>query len=505
MKDHVILEMREISKTFPSAKVLTDISMSIRAGEVRALMGENGAGKSTLIKILGGIYTKDEGAGVIRINGEDAQIHSVEDAKRYGVSIIHQELCLAENMTVAENIFMNCEPVGLGGAFVQYREMNREAKKLLEEMELEISPTDIVGNLSIAQQQMVEICRSLSANAKIIVMDEPTSSLTKSEIEQLFVQIEKLKKADIAVIYISHRMDEIYRIADSVTILRDGHLIGTRKCEELSPDGMIAMMVGRELSEIYQHEKPKVGEVFLSVKGLCNQNLKNISFELHQGEVLGFSGLVGSGRTELARAIFGIDQIDAGTVSVQGKEVHIKHPAEAIACGIGLVPEDRKMQGLHLEKSIRYNMTLAILNRFFHLVGYDKRREDSLINEYTKVLSIKMSSTEQEARFLSGGNQQKVVLSKWLATSPKILILDEPTRGIDVGAKAEIYQLIYKIASSGVAVLLISSEMEEIINLSTRIAVMYEGTLQKIFNEEETSRVTQEEIMLQASGGKVYG
>lgn len=495
------LEMRHISKSFSGVSVLEDVSLTLEKGSVLALMGENGAGKSTLIKILGGIYHMDGSEGEILIDGEKKNIRSVDDAKKYGISLIHQEICLAENMTVAENIYMNREQSLIGGSFVNRKKMMNDTKKLLDELQLDVAADELVENLSLAQQQMVEICRAISTNAKIIVMDEPTSSLANSEAEQLFEQIEKLKKSGISIIYISHRMEEIFRISDQIAVLRDGKMVGCKETKGVTQNELIQMMVGRELKEIYKTEEIPLGAEVLRVEHLTNKNLKDISFSIHEGEILGFSGLVGAGRTELAKAIFGIDKLSGGTIYIDGKQVEIHSPTDAIQNRIALVPEDRKLEGLHLEMSIEYNMTLAVLNQFFNTVGYSKQKESEIVESYQNMLSVKMSSVEQSVGRLSGGNQQKVVLTKWLATNPKILILDEPTRGIDIGSKAEIYHLIHEIAKQGVAILLISSEMEEIINLSTRIAVMYEGNLQVVFSKADTKRIQQTQIMRYASGG----
>ncbi|WP_066687323.1 sugar ABC transporter ATP-binding protein [Christensenella intestinihominis] len=501
MENEYYLEMSGISKTFPGAKVLDSIEFNVKAGEVRALMGENGAGKSTLIKILGGIYDMDHGQGTIRINGQEARIDTVQDAQRYGIGIIHQEISLADNMTIADNLFMGKEIKG--GTLLNDREMIRRSQAILEEMGLDVDARTRVRDLSIAKQQMVEISRALLSNAKIIVMDEPTSSLTKTEIDQLFLQIKNLKKSGIAIIYISHRMDEIFEIADSISILRDGKMIGTDTVENLTQDKVISMMVGRELSEIFKRDgKIEVGEVCLEVKHYSNKKINDINFSLRKGEIVGFAGLVGAGRTELARAIFGIDKVDSGELYISGERVNIQNAQDAIRHGIGYVPEDRKTEGLFLMHTIKYNTSIVVLEKFIKNVGVDKKYENRLAGKYADALSIKMTSPEQKVQFLSGGNQQKVVLGKWMAADPDIFILDEPTRGVDVGAKAEIYQLIYGLAKQGKAVMLISSEMEEIINLSDRIVVMHEGSVTGILDNNETSRAKQEEIMWFASGGK---
>lgn len=501
MGEKYYIEMLDINKTFPGAKVLNHIDFRIKLGEVQALMGENGAGKSTLMKILGGIYQKDKDSGKILVEGKETEINSVDDAKKYGISIIHQEISLAENMTVFDNIFMGREIDKSIKGFLNDKEMIRQAQAIVDELKVDIDVRKKVGDLSIAKQQMIEICRALLSNAKVIVMDEPTSSLTQTEIDQLFEQIRKLKEAGIAIIYISHRMEEIFKISDTITVLRDGQLVGSKPVGELDNQKIIEMMVGRDLDNYMKNdEQLDVGDVCLEVRNLNNRKLKNISFTLRKGEILGFAGLVGAGRTETARAIFGIDPISSGEILVHGKEVKIKNASDAIKAGIGYVPENRKEEGLVLMSSIRSNLTISVLEEFIKGCFVNRKKEDEIVDEYVNKLSIKMASTEQLVQFLSGGNQQKVVVSKWLATKPDILILDEPTRGIDIGAKTEIYHLIVEMAKSGVAVILISSEMEEIINLSTRIIVMYEGRIKAILTEEETRKVAQEDIMWYASG-----
>ncbi|MHB8062349.1 MAG: sugar ABC transporter ATP-binding protein [Ruminiclostridium sp.] len=504
MSNQYFVEMTGISKTFPGAKVLNNVELKVKAGEVRALIGENGAGKSTLMKILGGIYSKDQGVGTIKINGEIVEINSVYDAKHHGICIIHQEISLADNMTVADNLFMGEELLKKVGFLLDDKQMIERAQRVIDDMGIDIDVRTKVGDLSIAKQQMVEICRALLYKSKLIVMDEPTSSLTQTEIDQLFIQIEKLKQSGITIIYISHRMDEIFQIADSITILRDGELIATDMVANLNKDKLISMMVGRELLEIYKHdEKTELGTECLVVKNFTNKYLKNISFSLSEGEILGFAGLVGAGRTELARAVFGIDRIDSsGELFINGEKTVIKNTMDAIAKGIAYVPENRKTEGLYLANNIRYNISITVLEKFMRFIGVNKKVEDAIISEYESSLSIKMTSSEQKVQLLSGGNQQKVLIAKWLATDPKILILDEPTRGIDIGAKAAIYQLIYELAKKGVAIMLISSEMDEIINLSDRIVVMHEGGIAGVLENHEMSRATQEEVMWLASGGK---
>lgn len=489
------LEMRHISKSFSGVAVLKDVHLDVKAGEVHALMGENGAGKSTLMKILAGIYSCEKGE--IFINGNKIIIHDTIAARNQGINFIHQEICLAENMSIAENLYMGMEL--RNGPFIDKKRMLEITQEHLDTLGLELKADDKVSNLSIAQKQMVEIARALFFEAKLVVMDEPTSSLTNKEVESLFQQIVFLKKKNVAVIYISHRMEEIFRIADRVTVLRDGTYIGTEAVKAINMQKLISMMVGREISQ-ERMSIPKGKDIILQVRGLTNRYLSNINFELKRGEVLGFAGLVGAGRTELACAIFGIDPIKPGEIILNGKKVLHKSPRDAIHNGIVLVPEDRKKFGLITSLSVKFNLTLPILYKFIKGISINKVFENQIIENYANKLSIKMSSVNQLCSGLSGGNQQKVVISKWLAAEPSIIILDEPTRGIDIGAKQDIYNLIKNLADQGLSIILISSELPEILKLSSRIAVMHEGVLKKIFDSPEN--VTQEMIMYYAVGGQ---
>lgn len=489
------LEMRHISKSFSGVAVLKDVHLDVKAGEVHALMGENGAGKSTLMKILAGIYSCEKGE--IFINGNKIIIHDTIAARNQGINFIHQEICLAENMSIAENLYMGMEL--RNGPFIDKKRMLEITQEHLDTLGLELKADDKVSNLSIAQKQMVEIARALFFEAKLVVMDEPTSSLTNKEVESLFQQIVFLKKKNVAVIYISHRMEEIFRIADRVTVLRDGTYIGTEAVKAINMQKLISMMVGREISQ-ERMSIPKGKDIILQVRGLTNRYLNNINFELKRGEVLGFAGLVGAGRTELACAIFGIDPIKSGEIILNGKKVLHKSPRDAIHNGIVLVPEDRKKFGLITSLSVKFNLTLPILYKFIKGISINKVFENQIIENYANKLSIKMSSVNQLCSGLSGGNQQKVVISKWLAAEPSIIILDEPTRGIDIGAKQDIYNLIKSLADQGLSIILISSELPEILKLSSRIAVMHEGVLEKIFDSPEN--VTQEMIMYYAVGGQ---
>lgn len=492
-----ILTMKNIHKRFPGVYALNSVDFELEYGEVHALLGENGAGKSTLIKILAGIYSVDEGE--IYIKGEKCTITGVHDSQAKGISVIHQELCLVPYMTVAENMFLGRERISRKTGFVKDKELDSEAQEILDSLGLNIRARTRVRELSVAQQQMVEIAKALSVEAEIIVMDEPTASLTEKEVDMLFKTIGDLKKKNISVIYISHRMEELFKITDRVTVMRDGKYIGTRVTSGTKKDELIAMMVGRELTELYKREDHVPGEVILEVRNLRREMvLKDISFSLRKGEILGISGLVGAGRTELARAIFGIDSFQSGSIRLEGKELNIRTPLDAMGNGIALVPENRKEQGLVLIQSVGYNITLPVLKQFIKFAGTDRKVEDSIISRYIEKLAIKTPSAKQLAGNLSGGNQQKVVIAKWLATAPKVLILDEPTRGVDVGAKAEIYSIMSMLAKQGVGIIMISSELPEVINMSDRVMVMCNGAIAGVLERHE---LDQEKIMHYATGG----
>lgn len=494
-----ILEMQNICKSFYNVQVLHDVQLAVRPGEVHALLGENGAGKSTLMKILTGIYTKD--SGQILIDGKVCEINNPADARANEISIIHQEISVAPDMTVAENIFMGAFLTKGPLKLLDKKRMNTQAQVILEQLHMSIRPDDLVRHLSVAQQQMVEIAKAISMHAKIIVMDEPTSSLTETEVVGLMAQIRLLAKAGIAIIYISHRMEEIYQICDRLTVLRDGHYIGTAKTSQITHAQVIHMLVGRPMTQIFSERHPCCSnEIVLEASHLQNRYLKDISFSLKKGEILGFSGLVGAGRTELSRALFGIDPLHGGTISIDGQPVTIHQPIQAIDLGIGLVPEDRKQHGLLLEKSVAYNLTIAIIRRFIRHLRVNTKKQAEVVTQYKNALSIKMAGVDTLCKNLSGGNQQKVVISKWLAANPKILILDEPTRGIDVGAKSEIYKLINQLAESGISIMLISSELSEILNLCNRVVVMHEGEITAVLDNND-GHLTQEEVMYHSMGG----
>ena len=491
MSNETVLRMANIDKRFGGVHALDHVTFEVRKGEVHVLMGENGAGKSTLMKILDGLYEADEGE--IYLDGEKVNIKSPVEAKALGVAMIHQELSMCANMTVAENIFRGEEPTNKFG-LVDYKTMNKNAQKILDDMGMALNARSQVRDLSIAEQQMVEIAGAVSRNAKVVIMDEPTSSLTEKEIKELFVIVNDLKAKDVGIIYISHRMNETFEIGDRITVLRDGGYVATCDVAGLTEDDIIEMMVGRSIGEVYAGERAEGGEVVLDVQHVSNEKLKDCSFQLRKGEILGFSGLVGAGRTELMRAIFALDKIDSGEITLFGKKVHFKNPQQAIDAGIGMVPEDRRGCGLVLGHSVGTNLTITVLKKFIKGIRVDKKKENAIIDEYWQKLSIKTTGPQQICGDLSGGNQQKVVISKWLAAEPRILIMDEPTRGIDVGAKHEIYQLMRQLAKEGVSIIFVSSDLPEIINMSSRVVVMHEGEISAIL-DGATEEFTQQKIM----------
>ena len=492
-----LLEMKNIHKRFPGVYALNGVNFELEAGEVHALLGENGAGKSTLMKVLGGIYSVDEGK--IFINGKEAKIQTVNDAKELGISIIHQEIALVPYLSVYENVFLGSELMK-NFVFMNKETMIARTKEMLDEFQLNVDPTTPVYKLTIAQQQMVEIIKAISYQAKILVMDEPTSSLSDKEVEFLFKTIRNLKKQGVGIIYISHKLEELFEISDRITVLRDGLYINTVKTKETNEKELISMMVGRELKNYYVRDYNAKDEVVLTVKNLNKKGvLKNISFSLRKGEILGFSGLVGAGRTELMKCIFGLDSFDEGEIFIENQKVILNSPAESIKHGIVYVPEDRKQEGLFLIQPVKYNTSLLVLNQFIKNFRVNHKYEDELVEGFIKELDIKTPSMDHLVNNLSGGNQQKVLIAKFLATKPKILILDEPTRGVDVGAKAEIYAIMNKLVNEDVSIIMISSELPEIINMSDRIAVMHNGTIQKILDKEDFD---QEKIMHYATGGK---
>lgn len=488
MAEQVILEMNHIHKKFPGVYALKDVSFNLKAGEVHALLGENGAGKSTLIKILGGIYKMDQGE--IKINNSKVEISSAQDATEHGISIIHQELVLVPYLSVAENIFLGRETKK--GIFIDKEYMVRRTRQAMDEFGISIDPNVMIADLSIADQQMVEIVKAVSFNSKIIVMDEPTSSLSDNEVEALFRNIRLLKQKRIGIIYISHRMSELGQIADRVTILRDGQYVATKDVSSTSNDELVALMVGRKLTSYYTRTYNKCTETMLEVKNLTTSSIHNVSFTLKKGEILGFSGLVGAGRSETMEAIFGLDLIKSGSIKLQGKELVGMKPNQIIHEGIGLVPEDRKLDGIFPVMPVKFNMTIKVLEQFIHGISYDKDKEDEIADEYASKLEVKGGGMDVSMNSLSGGNQQKIIIGSWLATKPKVLIMDEPTRGIDVGAKSEIYQIMNELVKNGISIIMVSSELPEVMNISDRIIVMRDGEISGVLDHTEA---TQEKIM----------
>ena len=499
-----VLELKNIYKSFPGVKVLEDVTLQVRPGEVHALMGENGAGKSTLMKILMGIYKADQGS--IFLEGKETAMHGPKDAMNKGISMIHQELNTVLDMEVAENVFVGRELLKKGMEklkIVDIARMREETGRYFREMNIDIDPRAKMRTLSVAEMQLVEIVKAISLNSKIIVMDEPTSAITEKEAAVLFTQIERLKKQGVAIIYISHKMDEIFRISDTITVLRDGQWIGTKPAKELDNDMLIKMMVGRELTDIYPKDPVEIGDVILEVKNLSRgKKVQDASFSLRKGEVLGIAGLVGAGRSELVETIFGLYPKTGGQIFLHGKEVHIKNSADAIKNKMALITEDRKQTGLNLIVSVKENIASVSIGKLStHGIVNDKKINE-VSEKYIKELKIKTPDGNAIVGNLSGGNQQKVVLAKWLLDEPDIIIFDEPTRGIDIGAKRDIYLLINNLAKEGKAVIVISSEMAEVMGICDRILVMAEGRINGEVRREEFS---QEVIMGYASnitGGK---
>jgi len=493
-----ICEVRNIRKSFPGVKALTDVSVAFEKGEVHAVVGENGAGKSTLMKILGGLYETD--SGQIFIGGKEANIRSIADAQRHGISVIYQELNLMPALTVAENIFAGDLP-GFAGC-VNYRDLNRRTKELIDSLGLNISPADMVSMLSVSERQMVEILKALSRNSEIIIMDEPTASLNTREVDTLYGIIRKLKADGKTILYISHRLREVFDISDRVSVLRDGRFIGTRPTRELSESQLVEMMVGRDISQLYRYAEHPLGDILLRVNGLSKRgSFSDISFSLRAGEIVGMAGLMGCGREDIAKAIYGLLRYDAGTLEVDGRAVDIRRPSEAIRNGIGFVTEDRKDSGIFALMTVRENITINILRALsrFGLVSAQKERE--LLDEYARTMNMKYAGESQRIMFLSGGNQQKFVLARALAANCKVLILCEPTRGIDVGAKAEIYQLLSGLSERGYAVLVLSSELPEIISVCYRALVIFQGRITgNILRDEMDENL----IMRCATGSGTY-
>jgi ribose transport system ATP-binding protein len=493
-----LLMVRNVCKRFPGVRALHNVNLSLAKGEVLAVLGENGAGKSTLMKILAGVQQPD--SGEILLEGQVVEIKSVHAALKLGIALIHQELNLADNLDVAANIFLGREPRKLG--LIDKARQCAEAKQFLAMVGLDIAPTTLVRDLTIGHQQMVEIAKALSVNARVLIMDEPTSSLTHKESEQLFKVIKDLSARGVSIVYISHRLSEVRAVAHRVVVLRDGENAGELATNGITHEAMVKLMVGRELSQYYPHEPHAAGEVVLAVKGLRTpvHPTKEIELTLRAGEIVGMAGLVGAGRTELLLTLFGVTPALGGTIEVAGKQMKIGSPIEAIAAGLALVPEDRKQQGVILEMAVKENLSLASLLRDQKSGFLNRAKENEISRQMIEQMRVKTPSDKQFVQFLSGGNQQKVVLGKWLAMNPKVLILDEPTRGIDVGAKSEIYGLMEELAGKGMAILFVSSDMEEVLGMSDRALVMHEG---RITGELKREELSEEAVMQLATGGEL--
>ncbi|HWT31539.1 MAG TPA: sugar ABC transporter ATP-binding protein [Propylenella sp.] len=494
-----LLAMRGISKKFPGVQALDTVDFEVLPGEIHALLGENGAGKSTLLKILSGAQKPD--AGAISFAGQDIALASPHDAQKLGIVTIYQEFTLAPNMTIAENVWIGREPGPR--PFVSWRKMAEATRAITERLGLAVRPMALVRDLSVAEQQMVEIARALSMRSRLIVMDEPTSALSSTEVQKLFRIVRDLRREGLSIIFVTHRLEEVMELCDRYTVLRDGKLVGSGRVADTSVDGIIRSMVGRQVNALFAHrEAAEPGPVALDVRGLTRRGnaqdphasvLADVSFSVRRGEILGIAGLVGAGRTETARAIFGADPFDAGEIRVDGAPVAIRTPRDAIRHGIGLVPEDRKQQALFLALAVRMNVSMAALGRLKRWrLFVDEPAERAMVEEYRRALNIRMAGPEQLVINLSGGNQQKVVLARWLALRPKVLIVDEPTRGIDIGAKVEVHNLLFEMARSGIAIIAISSELPEILAISDRIVTMREG---RVTGEVRRDAASEEKLM----------
>lgn len=495
MTDEFLLKMKGISKFFPGVHALDGVDLEVRPGTVHALMGENGAGKSTLMKVLIGMYQPD--GGTIFFDGHDVTIPDTKTGLGMGISMIHQELSPVPNMTVAENIFLGREPIG-AARLVNYRKMNADTAELFKRWEININPKALMRGLSVAQTQMVEIAKAISFDAKLIIMDEPTSAITEREVEHLHRMIRQLQKTGTAIIYITHKMDEVFKIVDYVTVFRDGKLVNTLPAGELNRDKLITLMVGRELTNMFPKLEAEIGEVVLSVKNLHRGTVvKDVSFELHRGEILGFAGLMGAGRTEVLETLFGIYKADSGEVLVKGQPVKVTRPKDAIDAGMALLTEDRKLTGIMGVLSVRDNMIMAALPAYSPNGILQKKRIEADCEAQRTALALKTPSLDQHIQNLSGGNQQKVLISRWLLTLPDILMIDEPTRGIDVGAKSEIHRLMSTLAQQGKAIIMVSSEMPEVLGMSDRVIVMHDGSVSGVVDRADA---TQEVILQLATG-----
>ncbi len=491
-----LLELSNITKRFPGVVALDGIQFDLEAGEIHGLLGENGAGKSTLLKIITGVHQPDEGE--IVLEGERIVFNNPLDAKRAGIAAIYQEPTCFPELSISENVFMGHPLVSGRLNRMDWKAMHQRTEQLLQELNIHLDPRTTMGLLNVAERQLVEIAKALSLDSKILLMDEPTSSLTIQEAERLFKVIRRLREDGVAIIFISHRLEEVFELTDRVTVLRDGKYIGTKGTEELTTQEVIRMMVGRSMDELYPKKEVKIGNPLLEVKNLTRQGeFSDISFSVREGEILGIAGLVGAGRTEMARAIFGITSPDGGEIRLADQRLKIKNPRDALRAGIAYLPEDRQDHGLVLAMDLSQNTTISILDRFkYNLL--DKKQEREITEKYIELLSIRTSGCTQLARNLSGGNQQKVVLAKWMATEPRLLILDEPTRGVDVQAKAAVHTLIGELAEQGLGIIIISSELPEVLGISDRILVMHEGKIAAEFMRDEATQ----ELILQAAIGR---
>jgi rhamnose transport system ATP-binding protein len=490
-----IVELVGVAKQFGTIQALRGVDLALYPGEVHALVGENGAGKSTLVKLLGGIHRPD--AGMIRIGGEVVELHSPAQAQHLGIAVIHQEPTLFPDLNVAENVFMGRHPRDRFGR-VAWKRMYQEVEQLLASLDVHLSVYTPVQGLSVADQQLVEIAKALSLDARVLVMDEPTAALSAHEVEKLFAITKQLRQRGVAILFVSHRLEEIFELADRLTVLRDGAHVITAPASRLTSEEIIRYMVGRELTSLFPKGEAQIGDVLLDVRHLTRKGVfQDVSFQLRRGEILGFAGLVGAGRTEVARVLFGIDRADTGEIRIGNEPVHISSPKVAMGYGLAYVPEDRRQQGLVMDFTIAANMTLPILQQLSRLGVVDRQRERAIATSYSQQLQVRSAGIDQLVKALSGGNQQKVVLAKWLVTNPTILILDEPTRGIDIGAKAEVHRIISDLASKGLAIILISSELPEVLAMSDRVLVMHEGRLTGVFDRAEAD---QEKVMFAATG-----
>lgn len=491
------ISMQNIHKAFGTNQVLSGVNFELQHGEVHALMGENGAGKSTLMNILTGLHRMDQGK--IIIDGNETYYSNPKEAEKYGITFIHQELNIWPDMTVLENLFIGKELKSSLG-FLKTKEMKALAKEQFKKLSVTIPLDQEASQCSVGQQQMIEIAKALLTDAKVIIMDEPTAALTEREIQKLFEVIASLKKEGVSIVYISHRMEEIFSICDRITVMRDGKTVDTKPIPETNFDEVVKKMVGRELTERYPERTPNLGKTVLQVKNFSRKGVfENVSFSVHSGEILGVSGLMGAGRTEIMRAIFALDKFDSGELWMNGKKVNVKTPYQAIEQGIGFITEDRKDEGLVLDFSIRDNVVLPSLKSFAPKGIIKDKNEQTFVEMLVKRLTVKTESINSQVGSLSGGNQQKVVIAKWVGIGPKVLIMDEPTRGVDVGAKREIYQLMNELTDRGVSIIMVSSELPEILGMSDRILVVHEG---KISGELTKAEATQEKIMTLATGGQ---